>query len=54
MPYELHKTYSFYCFRCGEQKIHVDKATVREELPVRRVTKIFGQFEEKLEKNKSF
>jgi hypothetical protein len=32
----------------------LDNATVREELPARRVTKIFGQFEEQLENDNSF
>jgi hypothetical protein len=34
--------------------ISLDKATVREELSVRRVTKISGQFEEQLENDNSF
>jgi len=34
--------------------ISLDKVAVREELPVRRVTKIFGQFEEQLENDTSF
>jgi len=31
----------------------LDNAAVREELPVRRVTKIFGQSEEQLENDNS-